>query len=118
MQCNDNCRIIFTKINFFERRLFCKNLSNKYKKLVLRQKKERFVYMEIAILEILWKWPLNIATIVKTRKSLMKKIYEQGCIEKFNQKNHQNNISLTSDLQKRLVKQLMLKQKYCLNIIQ
>lgn len=48
----------------------------------------------------------------------MKKIYEQGCIEKFNQKNHQNNISLTSDLQKRLVKQLMLKQKYCLNIIQ
>ena len=48
----------------------------------------------------------------------MKKIYEQGCIEKFNQKIHQNNISLTSGLQKRLVKQLMLKQKYCLNIIQ
>lgn len=48
----------------------------------------------------------------------MKKIYEQGCTEKFNQGIHQNNISLTSGLQKRLVKQLMLRQKDFLNIIQ
>ena len=40
MQYNDDRRIIFRKINFFKRRLFGKILSNKYKKLGLKQKKK------------------------------------------------------------------------------
>ena len=33
----------------------------------------------MAILQTLWKWPLNTASILTNFKSLMKKIFEKGC---------------------------------------
>ena len=68
------------------------------------------LHVENKILQNFWERALNIASILKDLKSLMKQIHEKGCTEKFNMKNDLN-IYFTSWLDKRLGKQLTLKQK-------
>ena len=70
-----------------------------------------YLHVENKTLQNLWERALNIASILKDLNSLMKQIYEKACTETFNMKNGLN-IYFTSCLDKRLEKQLKLKQKW------